>query len=529
MRMKKVASMLAAAAMAMSLLSGTAMAGETEAAAAVETPAPSDETLTVAIQAEPNSIVPDVVFLSNYISSITRLMYEPLIIQDFRTLEFEPTGLTTAVEQVDDTHLHITLREGVKFQNGEDFTTDDVMYMFQQAAQGPHAGDYYAAWDVDNFKVDDDYNMTLATKYPWGQAQSLLGFNTCLVIEHGALEAAGGAGITAQYLENAGTGKYKFAEWVPGEYILLTRNDDYWDQDHLGYFKEIKFVFVTDTSARAMTVQSGGADIALDCDPANYTVYDADPSIKAYLEDLGNTQMLVLNSGEGRALADPKVREAVCKLVDRAALQAVANSGLGTLATTSISPLCPMWDGVEADPEDPVDIEGAKELLAEAGYADGLTLQFRAAGQVTTMASMIQEQLRQGGIDMQIEVAEMPVHFGALREGDYDMFCTSQQCGYYSEAARFMDGRDYTYADLYGGTGYQDEAFCDLVQKCVSTIDMDERKAAYAELQQSFRDNYVSKALYTGVKLSVTTPRVEGIGLYGVGIVDLSNCYNAAE
>ena len=97
-------------------------------------------------------------------------------------------------------------------------------------------GDYYSVWDVDNTEVVDDYHITLALKTPWAQAQNILGFNTCLAVDKDIFEAAGSADVTAQYLENAGTGKYRFKEWVPGQYIELERNEDYWDQDNKGYF-----------------------------------------------------------------------------------------------------------------------------------------------------------------------------------------------------------------------------------------------------------------------------------------------------
>ena len=138
----------------------------------------SDEVITVALQAEPNSLVPDVVFLGNYISTVVRLMYEPLIIQDYETMTFSDTGLVTAVDLVDDTHISLTLREGVKFQSGKEFTADDVLYQFQQGVRGAHAGDYYSVWDVDNTEVVDDYHITLALTTPWAQAQNILGYNT---------------------------------------------------------------------------------------------------------------------------------------------------------------------------------------------------------------------------------------------------------------------------------------------------------------------------------------------------------------
>ena len=69
--------------------------------------------------------------------------------------------------------------------------------------------------------------------------------------------------------------------------------------------------------------------------------------------------------------------------------------------------------------------------------------------------TMIQEQLRQGGINVVIEIAELPVHFEGLARGDFDMYVSSQQFGYCTETVRVMDGLKYGYRDVMGGSGYR--------------------------------------------------------------------------
>lgn len=489
----------------------------------------SDEIVTVAIQSEPNTLVPDVVFTGNHVTAIKRLMYEPLLIQDFKTHEFSPSGLVTAVEVKDDTHLAITLREGVKFQNGEEFTTADVQYQFEQGVRGAFAGDYYSIWDPAKNEITDDYHMVLALNTPWAQAQNILGFDTMMAVNKTVFEEAGGADVTDQYLVNAGTGKYKFKSWVPGEYIELERNEDYWDQDNPGYFAGFKFVFVNDTSARSMSVQSGDVDLALDAAISDFAVYDADPSVQAVLHETGNVSVIFLNSGNGGPFADEKVREAAYWLIDAVSLRTVANSGFGEIADTTISPLCPMWDGISENAAKTVDVEKAKALLAEAGYENGVTVKARTSGQVSTQLSMIQEQLRAGGIEMEIEVAETPVHFAGLSAGDFDLYVSSQQNGYYSEALRTTDGADYSFAEVLGGCGYNDPEYAAICQKALTTYDEAGRKAAYAEAQQYFRDKHISIGTYSNVAMSVARPDLAGFNLFGVGVVDLSNIYSTGS
>ena len=484
----------------------------------------SDETITVAIASEPNTLVPGVNFLGNTYATILRLIYEPLIVEDYKTSEFFDTGLAIGWDSIDELSFKLTIREGVKFHNGEELTVNDIYYLIEQGAQGGMA-DYFGIFDLPNCTIENDYNIILTTTEPWAQAKELLGYMFYLIPSKTALEAAGGAGVTSQYLEKAGTGKYVFEQWTPGRNITLVRNEDYWDQENMGYFAGFEFVFISDSTARAMAVQSGDADVATECSVSDYELYNSDDTIQAELLEVNNPSVIYLNSGKGGPCADVRVREAIYWLVDKNALKDVGNSGFGKLCDTIISPDSPMWDGIDESTDKIVDVERAKELLAEAGYGDGLTLKLRSSSS-TPVVTMLQEQLRQGGIDLQIELAETAVHFAALGEGDYDLYVSNVKFAYYTEGVRCTDGLRFDYSDVLGGCGYKNEEYSEICARCYSTVDIDERKEAYADLQQYFRENFVSIGLYTSVSLTVTRPDVQGIGLFDA-VTDLSNVYCA--
>ena len=127
---------------------------------------------------------------------------------------------------------------------------------------------------------------------------------------------------------------------------------------------------------------------------------------------------------------------------------------------------------------------------------------------------------------MEIELAETPVHFGALAEGDFDMYVSSQQYAYYTEPVRCTDGLTYSFADVMGGCGYQNEEYSEICARCYAAIDLTERKAAYADLQAMFREEFVSIGLFTSTNMALTRSDIQGLGLYGLGIPDLSNVYS---
>lgn len=480
----------------------------------------SDETVTIALSGEPNRLIPDFEFCSNTVTAVANLIYEPLIAADW-PWNLNKNGLTTDWEYIDDTHLRLTLREGVKFQNGKDFTADDVVYMFQNGSPALN----YDSFVGSECYAEDANHVVLVAAQPWGQLVDMLCSANFLVLNKDAVETAGGPKTSDLYLEKAGTGKYVFNEWKQGEYISLLRNEDYWNKDDPGYFKEIRFVFLSDSTANGLAAQSGDVDVATGAALANYAVYDADKNVKVSFVNSNNVSTLFLNSGKGGPCADINVRKAIQCLIDPIALRQVGQYGFGTLADTIIAPQSAYFDGITESESRKVDVEQAKAYLTEAGYPNGLTLRLRSSGS-SVVTEMIQEQLRQGGITVDVVTADTAVHFAALAEGDYDMYVSSQQACYYSEAMRCCDGIGWDFAALMGGCGFKDEEWHDLTVQILTCTDSAKLPDLMKTYQQQFREKVVSIPLYTGCGIVVTRPDIEGITLMGLGVLDFSHMYS---
>ena len=522
--MKRKTALFMSAVLTLGLMAGCGGGdtGQTQAAADESGAAPegvsgtSDETLTVAITAEPATLMPSPSSAKES-GVVVNCMAETLVKWDSETGEILPN--LGDYEWIDDTHFRVTLKEGIKFQNGEELTTEDVLYTFQ--VKSALSGGGFTIYNLDNTEIEDDYNMIFETNGIQVQAPERFCQDNYTILSKKTLEAMGGADNTALYpTEGYGTGKYTFKEWVQGQYILLERNDNYWNKDDMPYYKYMKFVFVNDAAARAMAVESGDANVAMELPTSQGQIYEGNDAVTIHYMDTMMTGGIYLNC-EHEGLNDPLVREAIWNLVDVNALNQLTGNGLGKICQTTISPYSIVYDPEPEGTVREVNVEKAKELLAQAGYADGLTLEMTCMAVQQPQCEIIQENLRQGGITVNLTVNETPTHFDLLRSGDYDMAITDLSPMYYTENLRLVDGRIGT--DIVaGGCNYKDENFYPLLDAAYEAFDMDERIAAYKECQDYMKEHYVFIGTNTTVKMDLVTAGLTAPGLTGTGWEDFT-------
>ncbi len=477
-------------------------------------PQETAETLTIALALEPASLMP-ASSVSKEELMVIDCMAETLFKWDSETGEIVPR--LASYEWIDDTHFRVTLKDGIYFQNGEELTTEDVLYTFQ--VKSSYSGGNYKSYNLDATKIEDKYNMVFETNGMWVQAPERFVQDEFNILSKKTLEAMGGAQNTdLKPVEGYGTGKYTFKEWVSGQYILLERNDNYWNKEDMPYYKNLKFVFVNDAAARAMAVESGDANVGSDLPTSQGQIYENNNKVNLHYLDTMMTGTLFMNCSRG-PLQDERVREAIWNLVDVNALNQLVGSGLGKVCETTISPYSIVYDPEPAGTVREVNVERAKELLAEAGYADGFTLEMTNMATQQAQGEIIQENLRQAGINVNITINETPTHFSWLREGNYDLTISNLSPMYYTENLRLVDGRNST-ADVYGGANFKDENFYPLLDKAYAAFDMDERIAAYKECQDYMKEHRVVVGTHTTVKLELVSAGLSAPGLTAMGYAD---------
>lgn len=373
-------------------------------------PVKTDETLVVMLDAEPEKLYGDA-GASGII--IIDAIAASLLEYDAETRGWT-WGLAESYEKIDDTHYKFTLREGIQYADGTPVTAADAVYSLgYMNAQGTSDAQYF---NMEEMEVIDDRTFVFAlTQYIPGW-EFFLAEHNGVVYSQAAVDAVGGEEAALRNIP-VGCGKYQLKEWKSGEYILIERNENYYDKDYIGYYKYIKFMFVGDSASRLLAVKSGDAQVAYRISAAEYNSLKSDPAVTGLAYDAGVVYNVYFNNESGPC-ADVKVREALCYAIDGAAVNAVINMNAGTVAQGWLPASFPHYKDyglIEYNPEK------AKQMLADAGYPNGIDLYCCVIASHREMATVVQESMRQAGVNLTVEVLEQNVYLQKARGGEYDI------------------------------------------------------------------------------------------------------------
>lgn len=286
------------------------------------------------------------------------------------------------------------LRQGVKFHNGDDFDSADVLYSYNNFAglDGNEAvsSDYEI---VDSVEAPDQYTFVVRLSEP---SAAFLSVNIDPILPEG---------YTDQATAPVGTGPFKFVEYTPAQRVVLEKNPDYYDEDRMAKIDRVEFYIMTDTAAVVSALQSGQLDIAsINADDASVLEGQFD----IYNSPQNMVQIFALNNAV-EPFNKLEVRQAINYCIDK---DQIINSVFGGYATklyTNFSPVMATYYNDSLEGSYDTDVEKAKELMEQAGYADGFTFSVKVPANYQAhidTAQIIAQQLQQINITMNIETVE---------------------------------------------------------------------------------------------------------------------------
>ncbi len=278
------------------------------------------------------------------------------------------------------------LRRGVKFHDGTPFNADAVIFNVDRwwnAASATRNGHLMESWGqimgeskgkesvLSGVTKSGDYSVTFNLTRPVADFPARISTSFFGIASPSAVKKAG-ANYGTPAGGAVGTGPYSLGSWQTGDRIVLKPNLTHWR----GKPKNdgLVFRFLKDPSARLNELRAGGVDLTCDLTPTDLKAVQADAKLTPILKPSFNVGMLNIYTGTRKELQDVRVRRAIMYAINR---PAIVESFWGQLGTTdnSIAPPALDWANSKKVPSSAApDIARAKKLLADAGYANGLTL-----------------------------------------------------------------------------------------------------------------------------------------------------------
>lgn len=447
--------------------------------------------------------------------SIMNMVYDTLVESDHQG-NYTPCLAESWENSDDGLEWEFTLRQGVKFHNGEEFTATDVEATFQRLIDEPELACASTYWtSLSSVEVVDDYKIKLKFKESFGPV--LYALSNTWILPDEAYKEMGEKLWTEQ--KCYGTGPWVFDKWVDGQYTHFTKNTEYWG-DFDSYYDEVTFKHILEPST-AIAAQLTGeiqAYTASDGIPADmlsrYDGTENDIELRSYIS--GTFMYLGFQMEEGSPFADEKVRKAFELGIDR---QGIIDSILGGGAVPSgILMDCDLGydDSLEKYQYDP---DKAKQLLEESGY-DGSEIIL--SSNTSTMKSedvllAISDMLNSIGFNTSVKVVEAATLREMRATGDYDVFMVTN-CHPGGDPYSHLN-----YRILNDGhhSNYKNQELFDLISATNGETDPEVRAEGFTAINQMIRNNSAPQTVVAQLQLTqAVNYGVTGMKLYTDGYQD---------
>lgn len=407
----------------------------------------------------------------------TRMVWDSLVFRDPVTFEYKPL-LATSWELVNDTTWKFNLRKGVKFHDGSDFTADDVAYTLNWIADPANKVKVQqnVSW-IDNVEKVDDYTVLIHSKEPFPVALEYLS-GPVVIYPKDYYSKVGPEGMSAHPI---GTGPLKVESVTLTEEYVFSKNENYTWGSPKGEAQMDKVVVkeIADIQTQIAGLLAGDIDFTGDITRDQVQMIGSMPGYDAVQAGTMRTVYIGFDAAgrsDAKAMQNVKVRQAIAYAINR---QAMVDALIGGDSRVLDTPCYPTQFGCieEAAVKYEYNPEKAKKLLAEAGYSDGLSLDFYLF-RPPTWAEAVMGDLRQVGIDA--NMTRMP--YFALRDkqrntGDTPMYMMDWGSYSINDASAILN----VFFTMGGDDLARDEELAGWLTEAAGVMDKDARKELYAK------------------------------------------------
>lgn len=387
---------------------------------------------TIGIRTESSSMDPHFSYVATSKAQVTNI-FDTLIMRD-KDLQLTP-ALATSWTHVGEGVWELKLRENVTWHDGEAFDAEDVLFTFDRAGDVPNSPAPFGQFlsQIEEASSPDPMTVLIKTRNPSPQILFDLA-EVPIVSQH-----AGEGATTQDYNAGAstiGTGPFKFVSWSPGGNLELVRNDDYWGEK--SDFDSVTVVPLPDDATRVAALLSGSVDLIDSVPPASFETLNGDDDLSIWMtQDVYTAYVFMdtdrevtpnITAKDGSEIRNPmldvRVREALSLAINR---EAIVDRLLQGLAEPAGQLAGPTMVGFNPDLKpSPFDPGRAKELLAEAGYADGFKIKINGPNNRYVADAQIVQAIAQMfervGIETEVETMPANVFFPSASAREFSVF-----------------------------------------------------------------------------------------------------------
>ncbi|WP_313691797.1 ABC transporter substrate-binding protein [Halorarum halobium] len=479
---------------------------------------PTGGTLNIATAGDPQNLDPHTTTI-NVAQLVLSNVVEGLFELD---ADMNLTGvLATGYEVSDDNRTYtISLKEGVTFHTGAEFTSADVRYSINRILDpdvgSPRAANFSL---LESIETPDDYTVVFTLSEPFAPFMVSL-TDTAAIIPEGSAEERN------FQQEPVGTGQFVLDSWSTDDSVVLQRFDDYHVEDQ-PYLDTCEFNIIPEAATRQTQLQSGPAEVMFGVPFQQAGALESGSSTNLQSTSGLWKQALWFNT-DREPLGDARVRRAISYAVNRQQLVQGVLFGHGQVANSPAPPTSAWRDRIDSGQSYEYSREQANSLLDEAGLDPGsISLSVKASRTPGTTyadtATLVQSHLTQLGMDVDVEIMDFSTWLQeAWVDKNYDLSIGSWS------GRTDPDGwyyRQYHSEGAWNRFNYANDEVDQLLQDGRTTVDTDERADIYSQVDRIVSEELPMTYLYFREDMTGLTPSVGGYQLTPTSQAEFGTTY----
>ena len=412
----------------------------------------------------------------------------------------------------DGTTYTFTLRDGVKFHNGQTVTAEDVVYSINRCAAVPEGQEkpLVAAFSaVRSVEALDEKTVTVTIAQ---RDLEIISYMTVAIIP---------AGYADQATAPVGTGPFRFVSRTPQENFIMERFEDYWGTP--AWLDKVTYKICENADALVMNLNGSSIDLCAHLTSAQAAQLNSNFKV---LEGTMNLVQAIYLNNQAKPFDNQLVRQALCYAIDRQGIMDMVADGHGTAVGSSIYPAFTKYFLPELVDKYPHSVEKAKELLAQAGYPNGFDMTISVPNNYQPhmdTAEVVAEQLREAGIRVTIQPVEWSTWLDTIYNGRQFQATVVGVDAANMTARAMLERFTSDYAKNF--INYSSPAYDALFQQAINATDEAAQTDLYKQMETMLADTAANVYIQDLSDLVAMRQDLGGLKFYPIYVLDLSTVY----